>query len=136
MFKLNKKTNISDYVALNNECSCSICKSMCHKAPCIGTPDDIEKIKSAGFGHKIADTVVLNPITLAVFEQGLVEIEAPVFDDSRGCCSFLTENGLCELHDLGLKPTEGRVSSCSSDTRRISLVKDCYIYILQKWMDK
>lgn len=29
-----------------------------------------------------------------------------------GGCTFLTEKGLCELHELGLKPTEGRLATC------------------------
>ena len=31
-----------------------------------------------------------------------------------GHCTFQNEQGLCELHDLKLKPLEGRVSSCKS----------------------
>ena len=30
----------------------------------------------------------------------------------RGWCAFRQPGGLCELHDLGLKPTEGVLASC------------------------
>ena len=31
---------------------------------------------------------------------------------NNGWCAFRKEDGLCELHDLGLKPTEGVLTSC------------------------
>jgi hypothetical protein len=36
----------------------------------------------------------------------------PKFDEERKQCMFLTENNLCELHTLNLKPTEGRLANC------------------------
>ena len=40
--------------------------------------------------------------------------EAPAHPEVQ--CTFLDEAGLCRLHDLGLKPTEGRVALCSNRT--------------------
>jgi hypothetical protein len=34
----------------------------------------------------------------------------------NGQCTFLDPDGLCELHDLKLKPFEGRISSCKDDS--------------------
>lgn len=34
-------------------------------------------------------------------------------------CVFLTLDYLCELHDLGLKPIEGRVTSCKKSEGRL-----------------
>lgn len=31
---------------------------------------------------------------------------------AEGCCAFRRPDGLCELHGLGLKPTEGVLASC------------------------
>ena len=34
------------------QCSCSICKQQCH-TPCLGTPDDIERIIDAGYADRL-----------------------------------------------------------------------------------
>lgn len=39
-----------------------------------------------------------------------VRIDLHVFKD--GWCAFRQPDGLCELHDRGLKPTEGVLASC------------------------
>src|SRR3972149_5808564 len=40
--------------------------------------------------------------------------EAPVHPS--GPCTFLDEQNLCRLHDLGLKPTEGQLALCNDRT--------------------
>lgn len=36
--------------------------------------------------------------------------------EPRGDCTFRTPDGLCALHDAGLKPTEGRLALCQNRT--------------------
>jgi hypothetical protein len=67
-------------------CACEACKDACRTCPCIGTPEDIDRLVTAGHANRLR--LVL-----------------------WGACTFFTENGLCELHDKGLKPTEGRLSN-------------------------
>jgi hypothetical protein len=37
---------------------------------------------------------------------------APFFP--KGKCTFLNAQGLCDLHDKGLKPIEGRLADCKN----------------------
>ena len=46
---------------------------------------------------------------LAVKEKPIAMIQPTVKD---GWCAFRQPDGLCELHDRGLKPTEGVLASC------------------------
>lgn len=39
----------------------------------------------------------------------------------RGTCKFLTEDEKCELHDLGLKPEQGRETCCKGDDSKGNL---------------
>ena len=47
----------------------------------------------------------------------------------RGRCKLLTEDNKCSLHDLGLKPEQGRLSCCKDD---IDLAED-NLYYAQLW---
>lgn len=77
----------------------------CH-TPCLGTPDDIERIIDAGY----ADRLALTNWAAGIF-LGVINIAIPMIQPVAGkeYCAFF-ENGLCILHDKGLKPTEGRLS--------------------------
>ena len=88
-------------------CFCKTCQGMCKKVPCIGTPDEMEKIIDAGFASKlmIQDFVGTNVLCPAA-----VGNEMSTRDYNNGKCSFQDSNGLCVLHDLGLKPYEGRMA--------------------------
>lgn len=95
----------------SDPCSCEICVRMCETRPCWGTPEDIEKIINAGFGKRLmldywCDTPDINLLCPAIV--GYENKNAPFWPNGR--CTFLNEKGLCELHDLGLKPTEGKVA--------------------------
>lgn len=92
-------------------CDCSKCRRMCHVAPCIGTPADMHAIVKAGYGHKLAPTTYAPWIAHGIAPVDLV---APRMTPKG--CAFLTPEGLCELHDKGLKPTEGRVISCKTSS--------------------
>lgn len=88
-------------------CSCEKCKDMC-RTPCIGTPLDIEAIIDAGYAHKLAETKWLVGTLFA--NEPPIEMIQPLSEN--GWCSFRKADGLCELHNLGLKPTEGVLTSC------------------------
>lgn len=89
-------------------CSCEACKGMCERTPCLGTPEEMRAIQKAGFGDRL---VVINVHHTFMLSPASDQIDRrfnhwPI----DGKCKFLTKDGKCELHDLGLKPIEGRTS--------------------------
>lgn len=98
-------------------CSCKTCVKMCEHRPCWGTPEEIKKIIDAGYGSRLMmdywvgvgeeDTDVPSPAIV-----GYEGRRAPFIPQGR--CTFLNAENLCELHDKGLKPLEGRVADCKS----------------------
>lgn len=87
-------------------CSCEKCQSQCRRAPCLGTPADILKLIDAGYAHKLAPTEWATGLFIGKLNHTIGMIQ--VRKSNHGCVFF--ENGLCQLHDLNLKPTEGRLS--------------------------
>lgn len=96
-----------DHNRWEQPCTCDKCKNMC-KVPCIGTPKDIEAIIDAGYADRLKETMWMVGY-LAVKEKPIAMIQPTVKD---GWCAFRRPDGLCELHGLGLKPTEGVLASC------------------------
>lgn len=93
-----------------SECSCSTCQKMC-RTPCIGNVDDIFNLIKAGYIERLAMTTWAAGYVQGFFPH-LVQMIAPLKDEKSGYCTFF-KDGLCELHDKGLKPTEGRYAHCS-----------------------
>jgi hypothetical protein len=94
------------------ECACEICKSMCQR-PCWGTPEDIKRLIDAGYGDRLMhdywcavpnDTPIICPAL-----KGSEGKFAPFIPSSEEGCTFW-KDGLCELHEKGLKPTEGKLA--------------------------
>lgn len=92
-----------------NECQCELCISMCMTSPCIPTPSEAAKIEIR-FPGTIIPTIIGSP------ETGETDIVmAPkgdrfFFKGRQMCqCHFLTEEGKCRLHELKMKPIEGRM---------------------------
>lgn len=80
----------------------------CHGTPCLGTPEDIAKLIKAGHAHRLAITDWHAGIVMGVTDRPITMI-ASIYDENKGACTFY-KDGLCELHDKGLKPTEGKLS--------------------------
>ncbi len=101
-------------------CSCAECVAMCKRRPCWPTPDDAQRLVEAGYADRLMvdwwfdreqnTTIYLLTPAIAGREGG----EAPVHPE--GQCTFLNEAGLCQLHDLSLKPTEGQLALCQNRT--------------------
>lgn len=89
-----------DHNRWEQPCTCDKCKNMC-KVPCIGTPKDIEAIIDAGYADRLKETMWMVGY-LAVKEKPIAMIQPTEKD---GWCAFRRPDGLCELHDRGLKPT-------------------------------
>ncbi|THG64632.1 hypothetical protein E5981_12425 [Bacteroides faecichinchillae] len=111
------------------QCSCSICKQQCH-IPCLGTPDDIERIIDAGYADRLALTQWDAGISI-----GVIDIPVPMIQPVAGkeYCAFL-ENGLCILHDKDLKPTEGRLSHHTVRKDNFNPVMSLAWNVAKEWM--
>lgn len=96
-----------DHNRWEQPCTCDKCKNMC-KVPCIGTPKDIEGIIDAGYADRLKETTWMVGFRFA--REKPIEMIQPTEKD--GWCAFRRADGLCELHDRGLKPTEGVLASC------------------------
>lgn len=98
-----------------SECMCVECKSMCMR-PCWGTPEDIQKIIDEGLGNRLwldycyggdeKDIKLISPALKS--QEGKTAQFIPI---STAGCTFW-KDGLCELHDLNLKPSEGKFAIC------------------------
>jgi len=115
-------------------CSCASCKEMC-KRPCWPTPEEAEALIAAGYGEKLmndywgGDSDILAPKwdeddadeeprgqdihLLCPAELGREGGSASFWRE--GGCTFQNPDGLCLLHDAGLKPLEGRLARCEHD---------------------
>lgn len=111
------------------QCSCSICKQQCH-TPCLGTPDDIERIIDAGY----ADRLELTNWATGIF-LGVINVAVPMIQPVAGkeYCAFF-ENGLCILHDKNLKPTEGRLSHHTVRKDNFNPVMSLALNVAKEWM--
>lgn len=112
------------------ECDCVRCKSMCRN-PCWPVPEDAERLMDAGHAGKLMlnwwegkeRVYVLcgaNPgyegemasegLEFESLLDGMLSMMMSVdpFSDLSSGCVFQSKNGMCELHDRGLKPVEGR----------------------------
>jgi hypothetical protein len=107
-------TDIKDIIAATgdqvNSCSCDKCKDMCRHCPCIGTPIDMLRLIDAGYIDKLEFTYWAAGLNYGIEATRMITpVKLP-----WGPCAFLTEDGLCELHDKGLKPTEGKLVTHNS----------------------
>ena len=101
-------------------CSCNLCKLQC-KQPCWGTPEDMQKIIDAGFSKRCM--VQLSSERMFI---------TPLFDKDKQACTFFT-NGLCELHDSGLKPTVGKLSHHTTKLEDFNPKKSIAKFVLDEW---
>jgi hypothetical protein len=101
-------------------CACPECVAMCQHRPCWPTPDDVRHLIEAGYADRLMvdwwfdrdknKTIYLLTPAIAGRESG----EAPAHPE--GQCTFLDTDGLCQIHDNGLKPTEGQIALCGDRT--------------------
>lgn len=98
-------------------CTCETCVNMCKRAPCWPTPEEAQRLIDAGYSPRLMKNYWCAEDNIYVLCPARVGYEgrtAPWFGEIDGSerCVFLTGDNLCELHDLGLKPIEGRVATC------------------------
>jgi len=108
---------------------------MCLDSPCLATPKDISKLITAGYGNRLMIGFI-TPInhegveSITPARKGWGGTESGAYYYGETSCTFLDRNGLCELHDLGLKPLGGKIANHERTP------SDAYILILEKWNSK
>lgn len=113
------------------QCKCSLCKEQCH-TPCLGTPEDIERLIDAGYNDKLKLTCWAAGILLGVIDKPIPMIQ-PIAGNEY--CIFF-HNGLCDLHDKGLKPTEGKLSHHSASLSNFKASKSIAWNVAKEWIDE
>lgn len=110
-------------------CGCQKCQSQCH-TPCLGTPEDIMKLIVAGYGSRLAPTTWMTGMIMGVTDRPVEMIQA--IQEDNGYCTFF-HDGKCELHDLGLKPTEGKLSHHSIKIDNFNPRKSLSWLVAKEW---
>lgn len=103
-------------------CTCDKCQALCRR-PCWPTPAEARQLVTAGHGPQLmlawwsrpaepgGEILILSPAVPG--HQGFYA-PAPEdweCDEADRHCIMQTPEGLCRLHDAGLKPLEGRLAS-------------------------
>jgi hypothetical protein len=128
---------------IKTQCVCEICKEMCVRRPCWPSPDEVVKLIEAGYGDRLMldywcadpDINIIAPACI-----GSERSRAPSFRFTR--CTFIGALGLCELHDIGLKPIEGRLTHHDGDLKDLHYdvamlwESDEGREVVQKWRDE
>ena len=114
------------------ECKCQECKKQC-RTPCLGTPQDILKLVEAGYKDKLMPTHWAVGLVLGKLSYTIPMIQAIQTDE--GWCIF-HKDGLCSLHELGLKPTEGRLSHHSLKTENYVFSKGLAYNVAKEWLEQ
>lgn len=112
-------------------CKCQLCKKQCTVVPCLGTPQDIEALIDAGHGEKIFPTDWWAGMLMGVIDRPIPLYAAELLPSG---CTFL-KDGLCTLHDSGLKPTEGKLSHHSVKPETFDKRKCLSWNVAKEWLD-
>jgi len=112
-------------------CKCELCKRQCAH-PCLGTPDDLVKLIEAGYQNRIMFILWTGAQKMGVHPDPIPML-TPLKDETKHSCTFFTD-GLCELHTLGLKPTEGKLSHHSTDLAKFNPRKSIGWAVAKEWL--
>lgn len=113
------------------QCKCKDCKKQC-RTPCMGTPSDILKLIEAGYVNKLSKTQWAVALLYKRHDSVILMIQATAGEN--GCVFF--HDGLCELHDLGLKPTEGKLSHHSVTLENYKFSKGLAWNVAKEWLSE
>ena len=111
-------------------CRCRQCRTQCEGAPCLGTPLDIKKLIDNGYTDRLEVSLNYGGMLVGAIDHPvrLVTAKTP-----EGKCIFFTSERLCELHDLGLKPLEGRLSHHSTTAANFRPGRSIAVNIMREW---
>lgn len=125
---------IQDTGAVSHECSCQACVGLCKTCPCLGTPSDILRIINNGFIGEL--DAIQNGVGIVFGGKDLIPLIMPVQLDN-GHCTFLSDDGKCKLHPLGIKPLEGKLATSHiSEVMGRLHMKPLPLAVAQTWEDE
>ncbi len=113
------------------ECRCERCRNQC-RTPCLGTPQDILRLIKSGFKGRMEPSLWAVGLVLGKFPFPIPMVQAR--REKNGFCTFY-HNGLCELHDLGLKPTEGTLSYHTITIENLDFSKSLAWNVAKSWLE-
>lgn len=113
-------------------CKCKLCKMQCSH-PCLGTPDDMILLMMEGYGKRVMKIFWDGAIEFGLYDEPIPML-TPLYDEQKKSCTFFTD-GLCELHDLGLKPTEGKLSHHSTTAENFNVKKSIGWAVAKEWIN-
>jgi hypothetical protein len=95
---------------------------MCAHSVCLPTPEEARILIKRGYGPRLATYQLCPDPTQLVFVGPAPKGKegARALPDTGAACTFYTD-GECELHDLGLKPLEGRLAHHDRDPAPIRI---------------
>lgn len=114
------------------DCKCRLCQQQCRVCPCLGTPEDIERLIEAGYAGKLALTDWCVGQMVGAVPYPITMVQAQQTDE--GCIFF--HDGLCELHDKGLKPTEGKLSHHSTKIENFRFRNSISWNVAKEWVEE
>lgn len=118
-----KLLNISDILMWHRQ-QCRI--------PCLGTPEDILRLLKAGYRERLAPTRWAVGLLLGKIPYIVPMVQAK--QEAGGCTFF--QDGLCELHAAGLKPTEGRLSHHTITMENLKFGMSLSWNVAKEWLDE
>ena len=114
-------------------CNCEKCKQMCQRTPCLGTPHDILALINAGYVDKVCYTEWAAGILLGHVDRPIPMVQLKSQNSKVDGCCICYHDGKCELHDKGLKPTEGRLSSHEAHVRELRAEYNLSFQVALEW---
>jgi len=97
-------------------CACEDCKAMCDRRTCWPLPQEAFLLLEMGYANRLmldywtGEEENIDIVCPAIVNYG--GQQAPFWPIGR--CTFLTSDGMCEIHDIG-KPIEGRIARCTQE---------------------
>ena len=91
---------------------------MCRHSTCLATPGEAQLLRRIGYEDRLSNYYFrdFNEKPVVVTGSSPKGHEGKEFTSTRaGRCTFHTDEGKCELHNLGLKPLEGRLAHHDRD---------------------
>ncbi len=117
---------------IESECDCKSCQNSC-QAPCCGTPSDLMNLMEAGYaGRLMLDDWPDGNVMLKPALKGYEGSYAPWETRTVEGCTFWKE-GKCELHELKLKPTQGKLYLHSLTEEQLEEIAE---FIRDSWEGK
>ena len=132
-----------------HECKCDKCVEMCTRFPCRPLPEEVvempaevqARLSIQEEGDGLSSVPHLQPAVVGYEGQRAHDFDIWFTIGSPGRCTFLTEDGLCELHGK-CKPFEGRTAlHGQSGTAALDVLKEAWgsakgREVLKTWREK